>query len=550
MANNQQILCNAWLEGSTAFQQRIPNPSQQGIAATAKALTAPQNNDLWNEFKGLMNMVGFTIVLSRQFENPLNVLKKDPLRYGKSIREIAPKWIKAHAFKDDVEDLLKMHRVEYEQWFHTVNRMDKYLFDYNETELMWAVNEDGASSTINSLLNSAASAAISSDNYDEMNIMINLFATADKNWKRPLFRHHLSAVPTDESTGKEFLTALQSYADMLMFPTTAYNSVNSPVFAKRDELILITTPQTNASVNVNTLSAVFQLDKAETALRKIMIPAFPMPDVVAALTTVDFFQVRDTKYGIYPFFDPNTLTTHNFLHHQGVYSASPYVPCILFTTDAGTVRPVIEVSTSGMTLTAAESQITPGGTVQLFANLLGSVTDNECGISVRPDAALYTVNLKDAPVNSRTYVDRYGILHLQRSAEPGDMVTVTAVSTYVNPSGQTNVYTAEVQLSVVEPEIADTFEVSFNVTGDATYGIPSGGQAPAAIIADADTNVALPTIPVTTWVTSDGTEDGVPGVWAFRGWKASAALTGADLTVITAIKADQTVYGGWTFTAA
>ena len=52
-------------------------------------------------------------------------------------------------------------------------------------------------------------------------------------------------------------------------------------------------------------------------------------------------------------------------------------------------------------------------------------------------------------LNSRTRVDNYGVLHVQKSGvKKGDTLTVTATSTYRNPSGATTPHTATVEVTV------------------------------------------------------------------------------------------------------
>ena len=63
---------------------------------------------------------------------------------------------------------------------------------------------------------------INSDNYDEYLLMLNLIAEYEHRWG--FFKHNLSAFPTDEATGKELLTALRTYAELLKFPSTLYNA--------------------------------------------------------------------------------------------------------------------------------------------------------------------------------------------------------------------------------------------------------------------------------------------------------------------------------------
>ena len=100
------------------------------------------------------------------------------------------------------------------------------------------------------------------------------------------------------------------------------------------------------------------------------------------------------------------------------------------------------------------STVSLGGSVKFTAALTGSMSPADTILTVQPNSAIYSVAAVDsnsAPVelNSRTYVDEYGILHVQKSGlSAGDVITVTATSAYINPSGATTTYTASDSVTV------------------------------------------------------------------------------------------------------
>ena len=101
---------------------------------------------------------------------------------------------------------------------------------------------------------------------------------------------------------------------------------------------------------------------------------------------------------------------------------------------------------TGLTLAGPES-MKAGDSAQLTVKLNGTITPETEGITVSPDAATFEVSAKngETPVqlNSRTRVDNYGVLHLQKSGlAAGTVVTVVATAAYTNPSGETKSYTA------------------------------------------------------------------------------------------------------------
>lgn len=460
---NSTIITKAWLEGSNDFQQRVPNPDIAGYDAAVKGIFDPANNDLFNQFTGLL--VGFmsTYVESRLFENPLRELKKPVAEWGNTERHVAVHYLKAHAYDIDDETLLKLEKPEFEQWFYSVNQHRRYEFSWSRFELMRAFN-DGDSYGANDLFAATLDQMRSSDNYDEMNVMINAFAVADKNMN--LYRHHLTSAPTTKELAQEMLVKIKSDAGVLRFPTTRYNHVPVPVHENSDTLILWTTPETDAYLDVMALAELFHVDRAEVNFRKVVIPEFPVPNVYAALTSEDFIYARDVWYGIEPpFYNPANRTYKYYLFHDQIIGVNPAANCILYTTDADTAVPTITVKPNGLRFEPAAYTVPVGGEVETRVLLDGTVAPNDTPITMQPNAATYTVaamrtendEANAVPLNSRTYVDYAGVLHVQKSGiKAGDVITVTAESAYTNPSGETETYTATATATVTDAPVDKT----------------------------------------------------------------------------------------------
>lgn len=458
--NNNTIMAKAWLAGTNDFQQRIPDPTQAGISATMSALFQPMNGQYFNQFMDiLVNRIAYTYVRGQNYKNPLAVFKGNKINYGSTIQEIAPKWIKAHSYEDDAETLLKLHRPESEVWYHSQNRRDQYPISVNVDELRTAFTDEyGLNNLVAQLMNTPNNA----DEYDEFNIMKNLIAEYETRWG--FYKYHLDDYPADDASGKAFLTALQTLGGKLQFPSSVYSGTDIPVFAQPSELVLLVTPEAQASLNVNTLAALFNVDLAKVSYRTVLIDEFPIPDAVALLTTEDFFVCHDTLYNTTSFWNPQTLTTTYWLNHWGVYSVSPFVPAILFTTAAGTVTPTIKQAVTGLTVTAEPGTVELGGSTSIVTKLKGTIdpADSDTDVLVRPDACIYNVSAetpagddpatkpaKPVQLNARTRVDNYGVLHVQKTGlNPGDVITVTATSTYVNPSGATVPYTGTATVTI------------------------------------------------------------------------------------------------------
>ena len=329
-------------------------------------------------------------------------------------------------------------------------------------------------------------APVNSDNYDEYRIALNMLATYEDVYG--FYKYPLSAVPTDEVTGKEFLTAVRTLVAMLQFPSARYNaaSVSVPVFAKPSELVLLVTPAVAASVTVEVLSSIFHVEMAEVNVRQIIVDEFPVPNVVAMLTTEDFFIMQDTLYETTSFWNAETLATNYYLHHWEIVSASPFVPAIMFTVGGdGTTIPKVNQTVTSITLTGADTA-EAGTDVQLTVNLMGALEPVHEGVAVEPDAALFEVSAVTAEPNTgtpgspididpmKTYVDKFAVLHIAEDMPTGAVVTVTATSAYINPSAATSKHTARHAVTITAPTTAATDPVKPSVKAKRTGKGASG----------------------------------------------------------------------------
>lgn len=191
----------------------------------------------------------------------------------------------------------------------------------------------------------------------------------------------------------------------------------------------------------------------------------------AALTSEDFIYYRDFMTGLEPpFYNPGNRTMKYYYWANAMIGVNPAANCVLFTTEDATAIPTITMTPSGLAFTNDTVDVELGGTVKLGVNLTGTITEGENSysgsIAVEPDSALFEVAATRTtkgtgddpdvtiavPLNSRTYVDAYGVLHVQKTGlQVGDVITVTATSTWVNPSGVTSTFSNTAAATVIAP---------------------------------------------------------------------------------------------------
>lgn len=459
---NSTVLQRAYLSGTSDFQQRVNNPAISGYAACVESLFDPMNADLFNEFSRLLNGITASYVDIRQFENPLAAIKRpaSEWRFGHSERHIAVKYLQGHSINQSLDEtLLKVERPEYREWFYSLNYENRYEFSWSRYELKQAFANDGYG--FDELLSATITQMLSSANYDEMTTMLQTFAEADERMGG-LYRYHISAAPSDEATAKELLKGIRTVAGRMKFPSMLYNHIDVAVHTDGSRLVLYVLPEVLASLDVDALSAVFQLpkaDPAEVTYRIIEVPYFPLPNVYAILADEDFIYWRDYMTGMEPpFYNPGNRTYKYYYFQSAAVGCNPAAPVCCFSTDQNTAIDTITMAPTGIQFSPATGNVEAGGTIETHIFLQGSVASAASGdtdpIGVEPDAAIYTVTAVDSnshPValNSRTYVDAYGVLHVQKSVEAGTVITVTAKAAYINPSGATTSYTDDFVATVV-----------------------------------------------------------------------------------------------------
>lgn len=490
--DNATILDKVRLKGTDDYQQRVPSATQTGVANTARYLFDPMNRQYLNDCVwSMVNRIGLTVMAQNEpFKNMLSIFKKENLYWGSTVQEIAVKWIKAHGYKDDAEELLKMHRPEAAVWFYEMNRKDQYPISWTDDELRQAFVDDYG---LNRFIAQIMETPRNSDEYDEMNIMLSLISHYEQNLG--FYKVHLDAAPTDEASAKTLLKALRAVAGRMRFPSTQYNALNVPgipAYANPQQMVLLIEPEYLASLDVDGLSAVFQLDKADVPYRIIQVPTLGIPGAVALLVSTDWYQVRDTLYGTTQFYNPQTLSNTMYLNHWGIYGVSPFTPCALFTTNAGTSIKIVTQTVTDLTMSPDTADVAPGDVVQLAPKLTATVVPTGTPIEIAPNSATYKVSAATGttdtnitvPLNVNTFVDDQARLHVQRDdLHNDDIIKVEALATYINPTGTTETYTATSHFNVKIPKAASA-PAPKPPSGDKGLTVaantPSVGEAPTA----------------------------------------------------------------------
>lgn len=336
--NNIDILNAIRKTASTDYRSRIPLADQENIKLALQRIN--EAGTLRNEFySALIQRIGLVIYKNNTWANPLSWAKKGLIQMGETVEEIQTGLMKARTYSAEREYLEKdnfgIHTLDVQASYHHRNRQDTYTLTVNQQELTKAFTDEGY---LSSFISGLMDAPSTSDAWDEYLLMVRLFKEYyDNDGFFKVQVPDVSSLTTDPDDSKMFIKVIRAMVDTLPFISTHYNAAGMPVAAKADELRLFITPNANANMDVDALAAAFNINRSQISTKQTIIRPedLGITGAQAILTTDDFFQVYDTYMDTASQQNPAGRTVNYFLHHDGIYSASRFVPAILFTTEPG-----------------------------------------------------------------------------------------------------------------------------------------------------------------------------------------------------------------------
>lgn len=334
--NMTEILNTIRDNASEMYRDRIPEATQTNIEEVQQAMCDPENAVVTNEFmKTLLNMIIKQVIHNKLFSNPLKSLKKGKKPLGDTIEEIYTNFIKADVYDQTGSALLQRKLPDTKTVFHRMNRQDKYKVTVNPEELFKAfASYDKLQSYIATIINTL----YNSSEFDEFILTKQLIQQAYEN--NAIVVVNVPDPLTSADNGKEFIRIVKTVSGDMVFPNsnnnaylTAQDKDNKPIitFSRKSEQVLIIDNPTNVSVDINVLASIFNMSVAEfNETKKIVIDAFPDPDVRAALVDEAFFQIYDDLLMFRDFENPEGLYKNYYLHVWQTLAYSPLVNAVIF----------------------------------------------------------------------------------------------------------------------------------------------------------------------------------------------------------------------------
>ena len=460
--NNATILDRVRLTASSDYQQRIPLGVTDGAEAVQKALLDINNGQLFNEFvKGLTLQIGVQKAKQLSFTNPLAVFKTDKFLNGKTYQEYATRLIKPLQYNPrDPAGVLRNYDLPVESYFYKVNRKVVYPVTVNADAVKASFNN--VESGLNDYLSLMLRAPWTSNQYDEFRFMLNTLAAA--NAHRPFYNVQCSIADVNNPTEvelKRLSRKLREFArKQAIAPSGLYNGAGIPTLVEAKDLVLFTTPEIYAGLEVEVLADAFNQTRVDFENRIIMVDEFPWAGTHAILADKEAIIAGDSLLKMTSFPNAYTDTENFFLHAQGGYAISALSNVIVFSNTVSTQVGVVEVELTSIEATWGEGAVEApadtftaeaGTLVELIVTATGTI-DPENSNFVVPSNYTVEITSDAGDVSPRTYVDSTGMLFIDSATPSGSTLTVVVTAAYRNPSAAlgtpTTAVTSTIELAI------------------------------------------------------------------------------------------------------
>ena len=337
------VLNTIHANASATYQQRIPEANRNNLQDIQSAMVDDDNIMVANEFMGtLLNKLVKSVVHTKRFQNPLKTLKKGKKPLGDTVEEIYNNFIKGEKYDPSAgaTELMKRTLPDTKTVYHRMNLQMKYPITVSREQLTKAFSSWDA---LEKYINDIIAQLYNSAELDEFVNMKQLLKIAmDSNAMKVI--KGVADPLLGESEGKEFIKAVKTVSNLMPFPGSEFNAYltaqstdTTPIvtFTRKDEQVLIISAAADTSVSVDVLASSFNMSVADfNDTRKIVIDAFPVPTVRAALVDEAFFQIYDDLFVIKNFDNGVSLYENYWLHVWQTMAYSILVNAVVFDTAA------------------------------------------------------------------------------------------------------------------------------------------------------------------------------------------------------------------------
>lgn len=317
------------------YMNTLPSATENNIQTISNILFNDAYQPMLNEFvTNLINRIALTIVRNKSFNNPLAVFKKGSIPLGTDIQDIYENPAEPEQYElsnTAMAKLLTITDPDTHVAYYRRNRKDLY------TKTISRENLQGAFVSWEKFENyiSAITTSLYSGNYiSEFEYTKALVDGAYDNNK--IIVETVSAV-TDEASAKAFVKKARALYNKMKLPSTEYNAYSKFSGAKgtiktwtdEDRIVLITTADVMAEVDVDVLARAFNIESTKLLGRVIEVDHFENEEIQAIICDEAWLQIYDNILRFDEFYNARVMAWNEYLHAWRNICNMPFCKCNL-----------------------------------------------------------------------------------------------------------------------------------------------------------------------------------------------------------------------------
>ena len=325
--NNIQMLNSIRESQTLEYQNLIPVVNSQDDCLQVLATFADYPTTKNAFINTLTNKIGKTIFFDKVFNNPYKMLHKGMLPFGKSVEQMFVEMAEQKNFSEHFTggttgeaDLIKPVPPTVKVDYISQNYEYKFKTSISDQQLRGAFqSEFGLSELIMHVVDSLMSSVQYSEYVDMKKLVNTTLAGAIK--KQTVSTY----------TAKELAKQIRILADKMTFPTTKYNQAGVKQWSRKEDLVLFTTPEVKAELDVELLAQTFNVGKADVPVRVIVMDELPNVNskaVYGILADKDLIQCYDTINTTSTFYNGEQMTTNYFAHKHGIMAGCQFAQAV------------------------------------------------------------------------------------------------------------------------------------------------------------------------------------------------------------------------------
>ena len=335
---------------SGQFRQIVPSAAEDNITNVASILFNQAYQPQLNEFvTNLINRIGLTIVRNKSYNNPLALFKKGDMPLGTDIQDIYTNPAEAQQYSiSDTEaaKLLAITDPDTKVAYYSRNRQDRYEKTITRTALQaafvsWEKFEDYVASISQSLYSGAY--------IDEFKLTKTLIDGAYANDK--VITEVIDDPASNADAGKAFVKKARAIYAKMQFPGTELNAYSKfqnegaiTTWTDPERLVLITTADIIANVDVEVLAAAFNMSKADFLGRVVVVDKFAHDEIYAVLCDSAWLQIYDNLFRAEEFYNPRIMAWNEYLHVWGTFAICPFANAVMFVKQSASSATAVSIA--------------------------------------------------------------------------------------------------------------------------------------------------------------------------------------------------------------